>query len=289
MYKLNKFPDGASYVNVDSTEPVTFRTNSYEDLWHLAQYVDAFNSKFGFPPNVTIPNLLDAQADRRFNKGESFGLKLVLKFLKSLNVKQYYIFHPHNQEVVEMYLDNVTIIDNSEFIGKRVLNQLNCNPYLYDTYDYVRDNTENLILLSADAGGFKPLMKLCNKINWEGTSESASKSRKGGIVGEQRLPMDDFGGKDVLIVDDIAVYGGTFKGLSKLLRRRNVGKLYLAVSHITIQNHKPNPNVPNDKPMFEYFDKVFTTNSKFDNYWVENKFGEPMKPKNLSVIKMFDV
>ena len=287
MYKLTKFPDGASYVNVDSTEPVTFRTNSYEDLWHLAQYVDAFNSKFGFPPNITIPNLLDAQADRRFNKGESFGLKLVLKFLKSLNVKQYYIFHPHNQEVVEMYLDNVTIIDNSEFIGKRVLNQLNCNPYLYDTYDYVKDNTENLILLSADAGGFKPLMKLCDKINWKGETYSASKSRKfesGESKLTQFIDREDFGGKDVLIVDDICVYGGTFKGLSKLLRERNVGKLYLAVSHITIENHKTDDHV------FGYFDKVFTTNSKFDHYFIPfRKKNGGVTPKNLFVIKMFDI
>lgn len=47
---------------------------------------------------------------------------------------------------------------------------------------------------------------------------------------------------------------GTFIGLAKLLRQRNVGKLYLAVSHITVEN----PN----KELGSLYDRVFTTNSK---------------------------
>ena len=66
-------------------------------------------------------------------------------------------------------------------------------------------------------------MKLCDKIGWKGQTASASKSRlwdgkESRLV--QQIQCTDFEGKDVLIIDDICVYGGTFKGLSKLLKER---------------------------------------------------------------------
>lgn len=281
--KINKYPDGTSYVDNVDIKPTPFRVNNYVDLWHLNQYVDAFISKYGFKPNIFIPNLLDAQADRRFNKGESFGLKLVLEFLRNLPVKEYYIFHPHNPEVVEMMLDNVTIIDNTEFI-KDVLNRID---YSTNGEDCVNHLIDSLVLMSSDAGGFKPLMKLCDKINWQGETASANKSRSY-VNGEtklvQGLDRQDFGGKDILIVDDISVYGGTFKGLSKLLKEANCGKLYLAVSHMTVQDL-------NRDPVTNYFDKVFTTNSKFDKYFYYTDYEickdpeDYREPENLEIIK----
>lgn len=283
--KLNKYPDGTSYVNETLPNKQAIRVNTYEDLWKLNQFIDAFRSKYsnsGITPNVIIPNLIDAQADRRFNEGESFGLKLILKFLAGLNCK-FSIFHPHNEEVVSMGMEllgnPVTIIDNSHFIEKVITN--------LDWYNTIENGIRkdlNSILMSTDAGGFKPLMKLADKLEWKGETESASKSRKyedekSKLI--QKIDRQDFEGKDLLLIDDICVYGGTFKGLAKMLRERNCGKLYLAVSHLTIQNHKGGDDV------FKYFDKVFTTNSKFDEYYIENSLGEPVKPKNLEVINLF--
>ena len=122
---------------------------------------------------------------------------------------------------------------------------------------------DNLILMSSDAGGFKPLMKLCDKLEWQGETYSASKSRKyedGKSKLTQIVDRDYFNVKDILIIDDICIYGGTFKGLSKMLKERNCGKIYLAVSHITVQNL-------GDDPVTDYFDMVYTTNSKFNKYW----------------------
>ena len=278
---LVKYPDGTSYINSTKLGVQVFRVNSYEDLWHLNQFVDAFHSTYSnntttINPNIIIPNLIDAQADRRFNVGESTGLKLVCEFLNRLKAN-FQVFHPHNAEVVEALMDNVEILDNYFFI-KSVLAQI--------------EDKENLILMSSDAGGFKPLMKLCDKIEWTGETFSASKARSwdevDGTKFVQQIDRQDFGGKDILIVDDISVYGGTFKGLSKLLRERNVGKLYLAVSHMTVQNLGKDP-------VTNYFDKVFTTNSKFDTYfWKGNTTdgteltvqAHPLLD-NLEIIKLF--
>lgn len=147
----------------------------------------------------------------------------------------------------------------------------------------------NLIILSPDAGMYKNLMKMCDKIDWVGETYSASKSREykeGKSKLTQIVDKNDFEGKDILIVDDICVKGGTFVGLAKLLRERNVGKLYLAVSHLTL------PEV--SKELVDSFDMIFTTNSKgWNEYFVkpyENSGHDKVYPQlaeNIKVIKMF--
>lgn len=273
FYKKTKYPDGDLYITIlKKVNNFTFKINNTEDLWTLHHVVEALNHA-GVRPIVSIPSLFSAQADRRFSDNESSGLKLVCEFLNKMNAN-FRIFHPHNPEVVEALIDGVEIIDNSEFIIN-VLSSIE--------EDIKCDFANNGILASSDAGGFKPLMKLCDKLQWKGDIFSASKGRAfidGKTQLTQLIDKDDFGGKDILIIDDISVYGGTFKGLSKLLRGKNCGKLYLAVSHMTIQD------LGND-PVTNYFDKVFTTNSKFD-YYASLKGGNiGNQPVNLEVIKMF--
>lgn len=265
--KIVKYPDGTSYTKVEPTEHFTFRLNTYEDLWHLNQIVDALNN-IGIKPTVTIPNLIDAQADRRFNSNESSGLKLVCRFLNQMNA-DFKIFHPHNSEVVEALLNNVKIIDNSEFVDK-VLNRLS--------------PINNLILMSTDGGSYKWINKITDKIGFRGEVYGASKTRKyenGKSKLIQFIDRQDFEGKDILLLDDICVNGGTFIGLAKMLKDRNIGKLYLAISHLTVDN--PNPE------LFKVFDKVFTTDSKGYNYLVEGSGHDKIgyTPENLEIINLF--
>ena len=260
-YEIKSYPDNTKYVIVKKiTNNLTFRLNTYEDLWILNQIHDVVK-KANWNVTVTISNLIDAQADRRFDIAQPFGLKLVLEFLKGMGNFDYKIFHPHNPEVVEAILgDRVEIIDNSEFIDLVLAKGL-MGEYTSETetqWDKILES--NLILMSSDAGGFKPLMKLCDKLEWQGETYSASKSRKyenGKSVLTQIVDRQDFNGKDILIIDDICVYGGTFKGLSKILKERNCGKLYLAVSHMTVLEL-------GEDSVGNYFDSVFTTNSKFE-------------------------
>lgn len=282
-YEVKKYPDGTQYVTVNSFQDhIVFKINSYADLWTLKQVKDVYDHNKR-ELSITIPSLLDAQADRRFGNNESSGLKLVMDFINSLNFKYVFVFHPHNPEVVEAGLNNCTVETNEHFINE-VLNTI-----YFDLADErsqgKRKLEDDLILMSSDAGGFKPLMKLVDKLDWQGEVFSASKARqyvdgKSKLV--QQIDKQDFGGKDILIIDDICVYGGTFVGLAKMLRERNAGKLYLAISHLTVPN--PNPD------LFKLFNKVFTTNSKFDEYFPTKiePLGIKMKVSNLDVIQQFD-
>lgn len=282
--KIHKYPDGASYAEVkvrdcSDGKYEIFKVNSYEDLWHLNQFVDACNARYNYRPSILIPNLFDGQADRRFANNQSSGLKLVCNLLNGM-AADFKIFHPHNPEVVEALMDNIKLIDNLEFIERvfaRLANDEN-----------IKNIDDSVVLMSSDAGGFKPLMKLSSNLDWKGEIYSASKARdpKVGKI-TQIVDRQNFQGKDILIIDDISVYGGTFKGLAKLLRKANCGKLYLAVSHMTVQNlGKDN--------VCGYFDKVFTTNSKYDSYYCSYKVRDvgPIQtmeyiPDNLEIIKQF--
>lgn len=269
--KIIEYPDGGKYVVNDLDETsLVYRINTYEDLFLLKSIKDA-NPHL---KEITIPCMFQQQHDRRFNQNESFELKLVCNFINSCNFEKVKVFHPHS-DVTPALLNNCEVIDNTEFI-KKVIEDLNW-------YDEVVDNKRKdlqSVLMSSDAGGFKPLMKLCKQINWQGETYSASKARdKDKLI--QVVDRTDFGGKNILLIDDICVYGGTFKGLSKLLKERNCGKLYLAVSHITVQNL-------GEDPVTNYFDKVFTTNSKYEEYDVPTSVHwDGDAPQNLEIIKMF--
>jgi ribose-phosphate pyrophosphokinase len=252
IIKKITYPDGSFYCEIDKPldiKEIVYPINNYNDLWFLNQIIDIYKNLQIQEKNVELPklvitSLLDSQHDRRFEKNQSYNLLLVCDILKKWNGKLE-IFHPHNPELIQMYLSkmDVTIITNMTFVQ-----------------DVIKDiNSSNLILMSPDAGAYKNLVKLANDINWNGDVESAVKSRKyfgGNNQLFQQIGRNDFGGADILIVDDISVYGGTFIGISNLLSTRNIGKLYLAVSHLTV--------LKQNDTLFNNVDKVFTTNSKYE-------------------------
>lgn len=271
--KINKifYPDGSFYHQIENIEEnkvynINHNINNYSDLWALYQIKDIFEH-YNCEVNLQINCLIDAQSDKRFEKNQSANLKLICKFLNKLNFKTIKIFHPHNSDVIEAILDNYIYLDNSEYI-KLVLEDLFKSGV----------KKENLILMSIDAGGYKPLMKLADKLNWQGEVYSASKSRNyidGKVVLNQQVSQEDFNKKDILLIDDLIIYGGSMIGLSNILKERNIGNLYCAVSHITV-------NSPNEK--FETnFKTLYTTNSKNIEYYKKDS----TKFNNLKVIKMF--
>ena len=268
--KKVKYPDRSSYVVVEDFPPhLEFRINTYEDLWTLTQIKDVYDHN-NRPLSVTIPCLLDAQADRRFADNQPHSLKLLLRHLNSLQFEDIEVFHPHNAEIVEAMLNNVTILDNSKYINNVLYDIKTTNTSLDD---YKKGNS--LILMSSDAGGFKPLMKLVDKIGWQGETFSASKARKyedGKSVLTQQIDRQDFQGKDILIIDDICVKGGTFVGLAKMLKERNCGNLYLAISHMTVLDF--------NAELVTLYDEVFITNSKDLNHKGYSSKGVDLKILN---------
>ena len=76
---------------------------------------------------------------------------------------------------------------------------------------------------------------------------------KTGKLSGFKVYSDDLEGQDCIIVDDICDAGGTFMGLATELKKKNAGKLFLAVSHGIFSKGLDN--------LTQYFDTIFTTDS----------------------------
>jgi ribose-phosphate pyrophosphokinase len=169
------------------------------------------------------------------------------------------------------------VLDNSTYV-KDILIHLN------------KDNEgdtlkESLVLISPDAGAYKKIGKLCSKLGWEGELVAANKYRSisTGNIESLELSKQDFNGKDVLIIDDICIGGRTFIELAKKLREKNVGRIYLAISHGVFSNGFRDLN--------QYFEEIFCTDSFFNiedpNFLlIHEKSCHKVKQININYVKL---
>lgn len=246
-YKGFKFPGGEIHFKLTRPEVlyvstkiriISTITNS-DELMLLILAIDTIR-KDGYDKQIEvfIPYFPYQQADRNFSKGESFSLKSITTILNSLDVNKYIVFDAHS-DVTPALLKNCEVVDNSEYI-KFVLSDIG----------------SNVTLLSPDAGAYKKIGKLADKIGFQGEVAAANKYRSisTGNIESLELSKQDFEGADILIVDDICMGGRTFIGLAEELKKRNAGKLYLAVSHGIFNNGLEILN--------QYFEQVYSTNSR---------------------------
>lgn len=225
-------------ANFDISKPImiTHRLNSFNDLGLLCIAVDAFRRMGVKVISAFIPYFPAARQDRVMVMGEALSVKVYADIINQLNLEKVYIFDPHS-EVTPALLNNVSVISNHDFIQNVV----------------TRIGT-NLKLISPDGGALKKIYKVSEYLGGIEVVE-ASKSRdvKTGKLTGFKVYHDDLEGNDCLIVDDICDGGGTFIGLAEELKKKNAGKLYLAISHGIFSR--------GFEELSKHFEKIFTTNS----------------------------
>lgn len=275
-YKAFKFPGGEIHFLIQrpnilytgtSKIEIISSIKSSDDLMLLILAIDTIR-KDGFKGQleVFIPYFPYAQADRNFGLGESFSLKTITNILNTLNVDKFIVYDVHS-DVASGLLNNCEVIDNSEFV-KYVIGDI---------------NSQNLILLSPDAGAYKKIGKLADKIQFKGNVAAANKYRNlsSGNIESLELSIQDFGGADVLIIDDIIMGGRTFIGLAEKLKERNVGKIFLAVSH-GVFNYGLND-------LNTHFDGIYTTNSRINHFkdedFTKKNYGDLGKLNVYDIVK----
>lgn len=116
----------------------------------------------------------------------------------------------------------------------------------------------NFYLISPDAGSNKKIYDLAKSIGYDGEIIRCDKLRDipTGQIIETIVYKNDLGGKDAIIVDDICDGGKTFIELAKVLKEKNVGKIYLVVTHGIFS--------AGFDSLGEYFDGIYCTNSVKD-------------------------
>lgn len=213
-YEIKKFKDGqVSAKLIESGDlHIKIRGNTYEDLFSMASIKEAWDYKNSTNKNLTatltIYCLIGQRSDRRFNKLESFDLKIVTNFINTMHFDKVEILHPHSSVAL-------ALINNSK--------ELKNFNYVKKTYESIG----NPILISPDAGAYKTTHEIAEKLD-----ANLVPSNKIRINGAPVIKIQgDVKGKDCLIVDDIADGGRTFMFLAEELKKQGANKVYLYVTH----------------------------------------------------------
>lgn len=214
-YSLFKFPDNSiKFVNKLETPVLkvitTLRSN--DDLMALLLVSDVLERTNISKPSLYITYMMYQQDDRLFARNESFGLKVVSRLLNNLFFSKIKIFHPHSDKVE--FIDNVSIISNTDFVSNAISNIGN-----------------DAIWVIPDSGAFKTQFKQIEKSGHK-RFITCMKSRdhvSNGIT--TVVNSEDLNGADCFIVDDICLGGRTFLNIAIELKKKNCGKLCLIVSH----------------------------------------------------------
>lgn len=254
QYEAWKFPGGEIHLKLskeliydcDSIRILT-RLNSSEDILFLLLVVDTLKKDTKNKITLFIPYMPYQQADQNFGVGECFSLKTVCNLINSMGFDTVYVYHPHST-VAPGLINNCVVIDNSQFI-REVLRDLFDYNYISEQ---ITNNIDNLIIISPDAGAYKLIYKLSEKLRLdkcEIITCSKSRNHETGVITTVVPKFDE--NKVVLIIDDIALGSRTFLNIRKEIPNKDV---FLAVSHGVF-----NENVD---ILESEFKKIYTTNSR---------------------------
>lgn len=249
MFKLNgdkvqieRYPDKTPRLNiaVDSDEVVInwlYEKDEEMILFFIAKHLrEQYSVK---KLTLYMPYIPHARMDRVKNKDEVFTLKYFCEFINTLNFDKVIVRDAHSN--VSLALINNVVSESIEpNVSSLILHLL--NP--------IKD-----ILFYPDEGSCKRYSELIKfpcafgmkKRDWN----------TGKILGldvQGNIPKQPF---NVLIVDDISSYGGTFFHSAKKLNELGADKIYLYVTHCE------NSILKGDLINSGLLEKIYTTNSIF--------------------------
>lgn len=260
--KFKQFPNGEtlvpdfSQINLYIHSRIVFKYESDSDLiklMFLKRYLDDLDV---VTANLTVTYMPYSRMDRN-EVGNAFTLKYVTEFINSLNFSSVTVIEPHS-DVTPALLHNV----DSHYINFDLLEKV---------MEDMNFDKENDYIVFPDNGASKRYHSLTGYkylVGYKNRDFETGKIKNLQIVGQ--LPESTEGVK-ALIIDDLSSYGGTFVHTSKSLNSLGIDTVNLLVAHAENNIFKGE--------LFNYIDKVYTTNSLIteqDN-WENQKYKNQLK------------
>lgn len=224
-FKSFTFPAGEIGVKLNSKDynwrdgknhTIFARIQSSHDFMELVMVKDALYRLGISDVSLFLPYFPYSRQDRVCVPGEAFSLKVFAQLINSLNFKEVIVLDTHSN-VTDAVIDRVKVFTQFDVINRwpDLINRLG-----------------SCVLVSPDAGANKKTAEIASFLNHsEFVRCDKLRDLSNGNIKETIVYRDDFGGKDVAIVDDIAEKAGTFILLAKELRKKNCGKIILFVTH----------------------------------------------------------
>lgn len=190
-----------------------------DDFMAVVMAKDALDEIFRFYPNTPIElyslYVPYARQDRYCEQGEAFGVRTFARLLNSLNFSRVVVADPHS-EVTPAVINNLQIMPQHEIAFYMLGWKL---------------RMDNFELVSPDGGALKKIFKLGTQMNLKVHCADKIRDTATGDIIRTDISVQDFGGANLMIVDDICDGGRTFIELAKVLRDRNAGRIELFVTH----------------------------------------------------------
>lgn len=234
-----KLPDILPDFNFGQPIIIDTLLSSSDDIIELLLVINALDYKYPKCPfELFIAYLPYARQDRACVSGEAFSLEVMCNIINSMGFSKVYIIDAHSQIALDM-LYNVAEYRQCDLMS-----------FMISVFDI---DVEHVEFVSPDAGATLKTQELCDIYDKQPIQAHKVRDPNTGAICNTTVDIDDFGGCDVIIVDDICDNGGTFVALAKLLKEKNCGKITLMVSHAILPNGADH--------LFEYIDDIYTTNS----------------------------
>lgn len=243
---LGKFPSGeldpvlSSDTNLKVTAAtINARLNSSDDIMALLFTVDALRRAYGvIDIQLYIYKMPYAQQDRICKEGESHTLSVVAKLINDIGASKVTICDPHSN-VCEALINNIHVVSQ------------------YDIFKDMFMSWRDIVLVAPDAGAQKKVFAFAKRVGAAGVI-CCDKLRDFNTNKIIRTVLNaspsEVEGKNLVVLDDICLKGGTFLALAGLLLPYKPAQLNLFVTHGVF-----NDNALPD--LMRAFDFIATTNS----------------------------
>ena len=220
ILKPTIFPDGTKLLKFDPARDeytITWLYDNDEELFQLIALTKHLKNK-GCKVWLNMPYVPNARMDRVKNRDEVFTLKAFAETINWLGFEEVRIYNPHST-VSEALFDRVYV----DFI---------C--VYYDVKRIVETSLSKIdVLYFPDEGACKRYSDLLAPLGLPVAFGIKKRDWKTGkILGIDIAGYDELEGKNILMVDDICAYGGTFYYSACALKDLGANEISCYVTHL---------------------------------------------------------
>jgi ribose-phosphate pyrophosphokinase len=220
ILKPTIFPDGTKLLKFDPARDeytITWLYDNDEELFQLIALTKHLKNK-GCKVWLNLPYVPNARMDRVKNKEEVFTLKYFAEVINWLGFEEVRISNPHST-VSEALFDRVYV----DFI---------C--VYYDVKRIIETSLSKIdVLYFPDEGACKRYSDLLAPLGLPVAFGIKKRDWKTGkILGIDIAGYDELEGKNILMVDDICAYGGTFYYSACALKDKGANDISCYVTHL---------------------------------------------------------
>jgi len=255
--KINRFADGEINIVVEEhvrkkdcyiiqpTGPSLNQTPN-DNFMELLILCDALKRGSANSVNVVMPYYGYQRQDRKDYSRAPISARVIANCLESQNINRVIVFDLHAGQI-QGFFSNNTPVDN-----------LYVESYFIESIKKeMKNNLENLMIISPDEGGMKRAVRISNKLG-VGMGTIYKERSDVNVVGKMSL-MGNVEGKNCVIVDDMIDTAGTACKASNILKENGATKIFMYACH-GLFSGKAFQNIEKSS-----FDKILITNTLDQN------------------------